>query len=204
MAATAFTAVSSAATSTALTTAISVASTAAGFMGKYQEFQAGKEAYNQNVINARKAEVDTANQLTRRQSQEQGANALADNQQVLEAARRRATVSASAASSGVQGVSIDNLTNDVDRRINENRMILDYNYRNTASQLQAGKEAAHSQAESRINGMPRPTAPSPIGAALAITGAGVKGYGEYSRASSGGSADSTPAYGEPMLLQGAM
>lgn len=198
------TTIASAASSSAITTALSVASTAVGFMGQYQQFEAQKEAYNQNIINARAAEADTSKQLTRRQSQEQGSAALADNQQVLEAARRRATVSASAASSGVQGISIDNLTADVDRRINENRMVLDYNYRNTAAQLQEGKIAAANQAQSRINAMPRPTPPSPIGAALSISGSGIKGYGEYSRGSAGGSGDSTPVYGEPMRLQGAM
>jgi hypothetical protein len=198
------TTLSSAAASGALTTGLSIASTAAGFGAQYMQFEAQTKQYNQGVVNARAAEADAQKQLTLRQSQEQGAFALKDNQQVLDAARRRATVSASAASSGVQGISVDNLTADVDRRINENRMVLDYNYRATAGQLQAQKDATVNQAASRINAMAIPSPPSPIGAALSIAGAGIKGYGEYSRATSGGSSDSTPTSGEPMMLQGAM
>lgn len=165
--------------------AVSGLSAVVGYMGQVEQYNAASARYEQNVVNARKAEMDTQNALTLRQAQEQDAKSQKTSQLALEGARARASANVAAAGSGITGVAIDNILFDVDQRIAQNRNVLETNYKMKAQQLQSQKDAAANEAMSRINSVPIPTEPNPAGMFLNLASAGISGYKEYSGSNSG-------------------
>lgn len=117
-------------------------------------------------------------QITLRQMQEE--DALHQKQQVenLQEAQRASAVALSAASSGVAGISVDNLIADVNRNAARNRMTAFENTRMTVQQLQQERKAAAAQAEGRINAAPKPSALSLV---AGIGGAALGGYNTYNK-----------------------
>lgn len=156
--------------------AMSAASAVVGFAAKQQQYERDVKQYNQNYQNALAANRDDQKQIALRQMQEQQAYQQKDHLAVLEQAEKSAEVNVNAAGAGVAGLSVDNLIGDVSRKTALNRETLETNWRNTASQLQAENNASTNKAQSRIQSMPVPIAPSPMSMFVDIGSAGVKAF----------------------------
>lgn len=164
----------------------SFASAAAGqvaaFQGQVAQYRAQEQAYFTNYNNSLTAGRDQFRQIQLRRAQEEQAFSQRDRAALMEGAEKRAAASAAAASSGVSGLSIDNLLADVDRKIEGNRATLAQNWDMTAAQLTAQAEGVNSQIQSHIGQVARPIPPDPTGTMLGIIGSGAKtGLQMYSR-----------------------
>lgn len=156
------------------TLAMGVASAVVGHQASQADYEAKSAAWRQNYVNALAAGRDEQRQLTLRQLQEQDAYVQKNHLVMVEEAQKTAEYKVSAAASGVSGVSVDNLLDDIGRQAGLNRATLETNYKATAQQLQTQKDASVTQIESRINSVARPTSPSGASLFVNILGAGVK------------------------------
>ncbi len=148
---------------------------------QYQQQQAvyrQKQAiYDQNYANSLAEGRDKHKQLQVRELQEQKAYAQKDHFVAVEGAEKAAEASVASAGTGVSGISVSNLLNDVDRSIAQKRATLQENYEMTAQQLRVEQEAVPNQTLSRINSVENPIAPSPGAMIIGIMGAGVRAFG---------------------------
>jgi hypothetical protein len=139
-----------------------------------QDYSAQAAAWKQNAINALAAGRDEQNQLLLRTAQEEEAK----NQKVylsnLEEAQRKAEAEVSAAEGNIGGISLDNVMADIGRRAAYNRTVEERNFVMTAAQLNQELRATNTRIEGRINSVPRPVAPNPLGFFLPAVGAGLK------------------------------
>ncbi|WP_298951568.1 hypothetical protein [uncultured Methylobacterium sp.] len=157
--------------------AMSAASAVVGFAAKQQQYEREVTQYNQNYQNALAANRDDQRQIALRQMQEEQAFRQKDHVAAVEGAERSADVSVTAASAGVGGLSVGNLIADIGRKTAENRSMMELNWKNTAQQLQAQNDASTKKAQSRIQSMPVPVAPSPLSMFVDIGGSAVKAFG---------------------------
>jgi len=133
------------------------------------DYEARSEQWRQNTVNSWAAAREEQGQLLQRELQEQDANAQRQHLSLIEQAEKQSEAEVSAASSGVSGISVDNLVADLGRKAATNRMVSQRNWEMTAEQLRQEKEATVTRSSNRINSVSRPTSPS--GAGL-IAGAG--------------------------------
>lgn len=155
-----------------------VLSFAVGAAQSVVQFAAANQEAKATEQNALQAFSNEQNQLSLRQMQEADATAQKQKQQNLEEAEKKAAVEVSAASAGVSGISVDNLIMDVSRQAARNRQTQFENTKMAVAQLQTEKKGSRSQAQSRINSAPRPSALSLV---AGIGGAALDGYNSYSK-----------------------
>ena len=161
--------------------AVSGLSAVAEYGAKQAQFKAETNRYNQNITNSLVAQRDETKALTLRQMQEQEATGQKDHLVNIEAAQKQAEVEVSAAGGNVTGISVDSLIADVGRRASTQRLSLQRNYEMTATQLQSEQDATVNKAQSRINQVAAPTAPSPAGAIIGFAGKALDAYTSYSK-----------------------
>lgn len=142
-----------------------------------EEASAREEQWKQNQINAWAAARDEQRQLTTRQIQEQNATTQKIQTSQTEEAIRTAEAEVSAADAGLSGLSLDSITREIGSRAAQNRTNAFENYRMTAEQLQAQKDATVTQAKSRIDSIPTPTNTAAASGLVGLASAGVKLYG---------------------------
>ncbi|GJE18758.1 virion core protein, T7 gp14 family [Methylobacterium marchantiae] len=157
---------------------MSAASAAVGFAAKQQQYEKDVKQYNQNYQNSLAANRDEQKGIAQRQMQEAQAFQQKDHGAVLQQAEKSAEVSVGAAEGGVGGLSVGNLLGDVQSKTALNRETLETNFKNTAAQLQTQNDAYTNKAQSRIQSMAIPTAPSPMSAIVDVAGAGLKAFGQ--------------------------
>lgn len=156
--------------------ALGLISFGVGAVQSIAQYSAQKQEAKQNQENAESAWAQQQNQLTKRAMQEE--DALRQKQQTMniEEAQAKASTVASAAGAGVAGLSLDNIVADVGRRASFNRQAEEENTRNTLAQIRMERKGVNSQAQSRINSVPKPSALSLV---AGIGGAAIKGYSSY-------------------------
>lgn len=159
--------------------ASSALSTVTGFMAQQQQADAQNAMWTQNYINALSAERDTFDQLGERQMQEQDVTQQKIRVSQIDEARRAATTVVSGAATGVSGITMDNLLDDVSRRAEYNRTTAEENYNMTAQQLQMEKTGAVDQFQSRVNSVPTAQDPNPLSLIAGLGGDAASGYGNY-------------------------
>lgn len=135
------------------------------------------EQWKQNQINALAASRDEQRQLTLRQIQEQDATTQKVGASRVDEAQRTAEAEVSAADAGLSGVSLDAITREIGNRAAQNRTNAFENYRMTAEQLQAQKDASVTKAKGRIDSIATPTDTSFATGIVGLGQAGVKLYG---------------------------
>ncbi len=160
-----------------LSFAVGAMSSVAQYQQQQQVYAQKQAIYDQNYQNSLAEGRDKAKQLQVRQLQEQKAYAQKDHIVAVEGAQKAAEASVASAGTGVSGISVDNLINEVTRGIGQKRATLQENYEMTAQQLQVEQEAVPNQTLSRINSVENPIAPSPMGMIIGIMGAGVRAFG---------------------------
>lgn len=133
--------------------------------------------WQQNQINALASARDEQRQLTERQIQEQDATTQKVHASQIDEATRKAEASVAAADAGLSGVSLDNITREIGNRAAQNRTNAVENYRMTAEQLQANKDATVTKAQSRIDSIQEPTDASAATGLIGLASSGVKLYG---------------------------
>ncbi|MGR9131733.1 virion core protein, T7 gp14 family [Rhizobium leguminosarum] len=138
------------------------------------------QAQNQEAKANEKASVQTwkdqQTQISQREMQEQDALRQKQTQQNIEEAQAKAEVAVSGAAAGVSGISLDNLLQDVGRRAETNRQVEQTNTDMVFSQLRLQRKGINSEAQSRINSVPRA---SPLTLIAGLGSAGVSGYNSY-------------------------
>lgn len=156
--------------------ALGLATFALGAVQSIAEYSAQKAESKANEQNAIEAWKNQQTQLTKRAMQEEDALRQKQQLQNIEEAQVKADTVASAAASGVAGISLDNLVSDVTRRAAYNRGIEEENTRMTLAQIRLERKGLNSQAQGRINSVPRPSA---LGLVAGIGGAALKGFNAY-------------------------
>lgn len=147
-----------------------------GAVQSVAQFSAQRQEAKANQENATESWKQQQNQLTKRAMQEEDALRQKQQQQNIEEAQARADVVTSAAAGGISGISLDNLVADVGRRASFNRQAEEENTRNTLSQIRLERKGINSQAQGRINSVPKPSGLSLV---AGVGGAALKGYNAY-------------------------
>lgn len=149
----------------------------ANFGAQQADYQAKKHAWEQNVVNSEASARDQYKQTTIRFIQEQEKTLQKTHLSYLDEAEKAAQAENSAGAAGVSGVSVDNVLRDISVKSALNRTYADTNYKYVAADLTEQLHQIDTQEISRINSMPVPQAPSPLGLFAGVAGAGVKGLG---------------------------
>jgi hypothetical protein len=160
----------------AASVAASVAAPVMSYVGQQQAAEAQAE-YQQNMYDMNKEIADQAlasqySGIAQRQSEEQRKASQEMQAISSQAAQARAIASASAAESGVSGLSVDMLMNDYFRKEYGFMTSTQEQLRGTLFQLEQGKKGAASEYEGRVMGMtPQPVAyPSLLATGIGVTG----------------------------------
>jgi cytoskeletal protein RodZ len=153
---------------------IGVAQAVVGFAGQEQQYQEEEARYNQNYQNALQ-DNRTAEARLQAKTMEQNQEYSQKAQMVqVEGAQKQATVAAAAATSGVSGNSVQEITNSVGEQINQKQADLQLQWQANVNQTASEKASAVDQENSRIGEVANPYSPSPAGALLSAAGAGLK------------------------------
>jgi hypothetical protein len=151
---------------------------AMGAVKSIAEYQAASEESAAVEKNALAAYANDQTAINHRQIQEADASSQKVQQINLEEAKKVSEVRLSAASAGVSGISVDNLVGDVTRQASQNRQNQFENTKMAIDQLQLEKKQSQTQAQSRINSAPRPSALSLV---AGIGGAALNGMTTYNQ-----------------------
>lgn len=158
--------------------AVSIGQSIASFAAASADYNAKAEQWRQNYSNSLQSGVEDQKRLILRLLQEQDGLVQKQNQTEIEGAKIKAEAEASAAQSGVGGISVDNIMLGVDRDVARNQEADNTNYRNTVEQLTAELQGTNSTIKNRINSVQRPVSPSPIGFALQGIGGAVQAFNQ--------------------------
>ncbi|WP_143750582.1 hypothetical protein [Mesorhizobium sp. WSM4312] len=168
--------------------AMSAASTAVGFMGQQQQYEAQQQYYKNNRDAANKAAVNTYATNQNRALQERKAASQQQQDLNTEALKGRGTAEVAAGEAGVTGLSVDALIADYYGQQGRYERTLDNNYQMNADYLRGEMDSTQAQAEGRINSVQQGQKPSFADAAIRILGGGLDAYGGYQRAKAAGTA----------------
>lgn len=156
---------------------VGIVGAVAQFQAQQADYQAKKAVWEQNVVNAEASARDEHRQLTNRFLQEQEKTTQHKHVAMLEGAKKAATAENNAASAGVSGISVDNILADINGKTLLNMTYADRNYQFVAADLTEQLKATDTKMKGRIESIPVPQEPSPLGLIAGIAGAGVKGLG---------------------------
>lgn len=161
----------------ALGAVVGIVGAVASFQAQQADYRAKKAAWEQNVVNAEASARDEHRQITNRFLQEQEKTTQKKHVSFIEEAQKAAAAENNAASAGVSGNSVNNIMGDIIGKSALNRTYADKNYQFVAADLQEQLKATDTRLKGRIESMPVPQAPSPLGLIAGIAGAGVKAVG---------------------------
>ena len=161
--------------------AIGVASTAVGFMGQQQQYQAQMDMYKQNIKNANQMARDQYAHTQNRWLQERAAASMEKQNANVDAMEGRATAAAAAGEGGVQGNSVAQFLSSYYAKQGRFNDAVDQTYQMSRDYLWASMDQTRNQAQSQINSMPRPTKPSFLDAAIRIAGQGLEAATTYNQ-----------------------
>lgn len=161
----------------ALGAVLSIAQAAVSFQAAQEDYENRAEQWRQNYTNSLAASRDEQSQLGLRMIQEQESFAQRRHQSNIESAQIKAEAEVSAASSGVAGLSLDNIRAGITREVVAKEEADRTNYQNVVAQLGEETKATNTRAQNRINSVQRPRAPNPLGFLLQGIGGALKGFG---------------------------
>lgn len=141
-----------------------------GFQAQQADYQAQAAHWKQNYVNALAAGRDEQGQLLQRELQEEAAYGQKQHLSLIEEAKAKSEGIVGAAAGGVSGLSVDAMIRDVGSQAAWNRSAETENYKNTVQQLQLEKKGTVTTMQSRINSVPVPQKPSPLGLVFGIMG----------------------------------
>ncbi len=153
-------------------------STAISVGGQLIQHAEQEEAAKKNEASARQSAANSIGLLTLRQQQERRAGAQTIYQMGLEAERAQAMNRVQAGESGVSGISVDLLTDDIERQRLMAEAGTRSNLKDTEDQLQQEKKVVKTNAQAQINSVPKP---NPWATGLRIGGTVAEGAGSYMR-----------------------
>lgn len=159
--------------------AIGALSVGASLMGQVQANRAQSAMYQQNAANARAAQNAQAHSIETNLRQER-AGAIQDQfENSIEAAKARGTANAAAGERNTSGLSVDALLADYYGKEGRYNSAVQTNYSYAAQSAADQMEGLHATTQNQINSVPRPTAPSYLGAALRVASLGLDAFGDY-------------------------
>lgn len=159
---------------TAAGVALAVAQSVVSFGAAQADYNAKADQWRQNYVNSLAAGRDEQRQISLRMIQEEEATKQRTQLNSIEGAEVAAEAEASAAASGIAGISLDNIMVGIGRKVEAKQAAERANYRNTAQQLNVQMDATNTTIMNRINSVARPSAPNPLGYALQGIGGALK------------------------------
>ena len=163
----------------AATLAVSVAGTAASFIGQQQQADSMEGQARSNADAIRQDTVNSYEQLQLRRVQERDAAIEEKMSAQSDAVKARSAARVSAGEAGVSGLSVDALMADYYGQEGRYADSVDRNYENTSQQIDQEMRGVQAAGTTRINSLPRGQRPSFLDAGLRIAGAGLKAYDVY-------------------------
>lgn len=160
-------------------------SSAVGFAGQQQQASAQQRFQNQRAESVQKAALEAYTSQIGAGQERIAQEARASSDRSLENARSgaaaRGTVRASAASRGVAGSTVDELSDDFLRLEAENEAVIRDNLEMTVAQMGRDFQGLQAGAQNRISAaQPQPVfGPSPFALALQMGTAAMAGYNQY-------------------------
>lgn len=175
-----------AATAAATSLGMAAISTGIGVASAGMQYKAAQDMYAQqnaqNAINAQnavKSQDLQYRQLNERAMQESGAAVDARLDNMLQAARIKSRMKASAGEAGVSGIGISHLLRDVEATETRNVAQINRNLEAVKAQNLYDKLGVKAQTESRMSNQPIAQRPSLLATGLQIGNAVAGGYSQY-------------------------
>ena len=156
------------------TLALGVAQSVVGFAGQEQQYAEEEARYNQNYQDALADNRLTESRLQAKEMEQNQEYAQKSSMALVEGAQKQATVAAAAATGGVAGNSVQEITNSIGEAINGKIADLNLQWQANVNQTESEKQSAVSQENSRIGEVANPYTPNPAGSLLSAAGAGLK------------------------------
>lgn len=163
----------------ATTLAVSAAQAGLGYVGQKAQAKQQAALYAQNAASANTSALNEYDNIGLRYQQEQAAASteLFDARQ--RALQEAATARTAASESGVEGVSIDKLYQDIDAQSGRVEERLTTNLLYTRDDLLSQAKSSAVNATNQINSVGRGFKVSPLAAGLEIVGAAANAYSTY-------------------------
>jgi hypothetical protein len=169
-----------------MSVAVGAASAQAEHDAKMADYQQRSLIWQQNVINAEAAARDDHRQIITKQLQEQEKVAQKVHVSYVEQAQKQATAEVQASASGVSGISLDNILDDIGQKSMLNRTYEATNYKFIVQDTQEQLYASTQKAIDRINSVPRPQEPADT-RGIQVLGALAGAVGSIGKGMGGGS-----------------
>lgn len=150
-----------------------VASTAVGFMGQQQQYEAQNQMYKENIKNAQNTARDQYSHTQNRYIQERNAASMEKQNANIDVVQATASAEAAATEGGVQGNSISQLVASYYGKQGRYNDSVDQNYQMSRDYLFASMDQTKNQTQSQINSMAKPVKPSFLDAAIRVAGSGL-------------------------------
>lgn len=156
-----------------------IASTAVGFMGQQQQYEAQKAMYKQNIRNAGEMAASSYAHAQNRNIQERAAAGNEKMEANIAAMEGRGTAAAASGEGGVEGSSVSQFLASYYGKQGRFNNSVDTNYQMSRDYIWASMDQTKNQAQSQINSMPKPQKPSFLDAAIRMAGQGLEAASTY-------------------------
>lgn len=156
-----------------------IASTAVGFMGQQQAYEAQNEMWKENIKNAQETARNQYAHTQNRWVQERNAASLEKQNANIDVVQATSTAEAAAAEGGVAGNSVTQLLASYYGKQGRYNDSVDQNYQMNRDYLWASMDQTKNQTQSQINSIPKPVKPSFLDAAIRMAGQGLQTMQSY-------------------------
>lgn len=156
-----------------------IASTAVGFMGQQQAYEAQNEMWKENIKNAQETARNQYAHTQNRWVQERNAASLEKQNANIDVVQATSTAEAAAAEGGVAGNSVTQLIASYYGKQGRYNDSVDQNYQMNRDYLWASMDQTKNQTQSQINSIPKPVKPSFLDAAIRMAGQGLQAMQSY-------------------------
>jgi len=140
------------------------------------QYQAQKEMYRQNAINANQTAANQYDNLNIKLQQEDAARHQQKFETGIEAAKAVSSLEVAASEGGVSGLSVNSLLHDLYGQQGRGDATLDANARMSRNYLQGEMKAVQLGAQNQVNSMPIPEKPSFAPYLINAFGTGLQAY----------------------------
>ncbi len=150
--------------------ATTVAQGAMGFMGQSAQAEAQEDAYKANLENAKRSTFERYDAINKRVIQERAAASQQLQEAQIEGLQARGSARVAAQESGVSGISVSNVINNMYRKNARYERNTQVNFDYTRDALIAENQASRAAGQNQVNSMSHGVKPSPFAAVLNIFG----------------------------------
>jgi hypothetical protein len=155
---------------------LAVSSMAMEHKGQSDLADAQSDANKVQAESARDAYRSNLDQTIVEQDQEKASATQSSLQQRQELMKAQASARTAAGESGISGLSVDDLLNDLDSQGLDNMNSIEANYISRSNSIGVQRKNAYANAASTINGLKIPVEPNAVATGLKMGSAGLQAY----------------------------